>query len=101
MGSTYASPDRGWESFYQCLTYAAAITIAQIGWIAAIFVHTSVPTTFLIFAVLIFAAAVFESFVYLIGNGALDWGPVKQLRRNAVVSPSRTTTSGSVSATGS
>jgi len=37
-----------------CLTYAAAITIAQIGWIAAIFVHTSVPTTFLLFAVLIF-----------------------------------------------
>ena len=46
-----------------------------------------------IFAVLIFAAAVFESFVYLIGNGALDWGPVKQLRRNAVVSPARTTPS--------
>jgi NADH-quinone oxidoreductase subunit A len=28
---------------------------------------------------LIFAAAVFVSFVYLIGNGALNWGPVKQL----------------------
>jgi len=46
-----------------------------------------------IFAVLIFAAAVFESFVYLIGNGALDWGPIKQVRRNAVVSPARTSTS--------
>ena len=46
-----------------------------------------------IFAVLIFAAAVFESFVYLISNGALDWGPVKQLRRNDVVSPGRTTAS--------
>ena len=32
-------------------------------------------------AIVIFAAAVFESFVYLIGNGALDWGPVKRLRR--------------------
>ena len=31
-------------------------------------------------AILIFAFAVFESFVYLIGNGALDWGPLKQLR---------------------
>ena len=31
-------------------------------------------------AMLIFTVAVFESFVYLIGNGALDWGPVKQLR---------------------
>ena len=29
----------------------------------------------------IFAVAVFVSFVYLISNGALDWGPVKRLRR--------------------
>src|SRR2546421_10482505 len=29
---------------------------------------------------LLFAAAVFVSFVYLIANGALDWGPVKHLR---------------------
>ena len=29
-------------------------------------------------AILIFTAAVFESFVYLIGNGALEWGPVHQ-----------------------
>ena len=36
---------------------------------------------------LIFAAAVFESFVYLIGNGALDWGPVKRLRRVDVGRP--------------
>src|SRR5207248_820590 len=28
-----------------------------------------------------FAAAVFVSFLYLISNGALDWGPVKRLRR--------------------
>ena len=27
----------------------------------------------------LFAVAVFVSFVYLIGNGALDWGPVKRL----------------------
>ena len=31
-------------------------------------------------AILIFAFAVFESFVYLIGNGALDWGPLRRLR---------------------
>ena len=30
---------------------------------------------------LIFAVAVFVSFVYLIGNGALDWGPAKRPRR--------------------
>lgn len=41
-------------------------------------------------AMLIFTAAVFESFVYLIGNGALDWGPVKRLRSSGVVSPART-----------
>ncbi|AFM18293.1 putative membrane protein [Mycolicibacterium chubuense NBB4] len=28
-----------------CVTYALWITVAQIGWIAAIFVHTSVPAT--------------------------------------------------------
>ena len=28
-----------------------------------------------------FAVAVFVSFVYLIANGALDWGPVKRSRR--------------------
>ena len=31
-------------------------------------------------AMLIFAFAVFESFVYLIGNGALDCGPIKRFR---------------------
>lgn len=43
-------------------------------------------------AILIFAAAVFESFVYLIGNGALDWGPLKRARVSEVVSPARTAT---------
>ena len=42
---------------------------------------------------LIFAAAVFVSFVYLIANGALDWGPVKQLRRLELRLGERTTTS--------
>src|SRR5262245_9381600 len=41
-------------------------------------------------AVVIFAVAVFESFVFLIGNGALDWGPVKRARANDVVTPART-----------
>jgi NADH-quinone oxidoreductase subunit A len=31
----------------------------------------------------VFAVLVFASFVYLIANGALDWGPVNQLRRRA------------------
>ena len=29
---------------------------------------------------ILFAVAVFVSFVFLIGNGALDWGPVKRIR---------------------
>jgi NADH-quinone oxidoreductase subunit A len=44
----------------------------------------------------LFAAAVFISFLYLISNGALDWGPVKQLRRAAdteMVSGDRTSSS--------
>lgn len=42
---------------------------------------------------LLFAAAVFVSFVYLVANGALDWGPVKRLQRvEAAVAP-RTSTS--------
>lgn len=30
--------------------------------------------------IVVFAAAVFCAFIYLIANGALDWGPVKRLR---------------------
>jgi NADH-quinone oxidoreductase subunit A len=40
---------------------------------------------------LIFALAVFVSFVYLIGNGALNWGPVKVL--TPLVNARRTTES--------
>jgi NADH-quinone oxidoreductase subunit A len=40
---------------------------------------------------LIFASAVFVSFVYLIGNGALNWGPIKHL--NPMKDVSRTTSS--------
>ncbi len=35
--------------------------------------------TFGLVEMLVFAAAVFASFMYLISNGALDWGPVKRL----------------------
>ncbi|MDE3086428.1 MAG: NADH-quinone oxidoreductase subunit A [Acidobacteriota bacterium] len=36
--------------------------------------------TFGLVEVLVFAAIVFVSFVYLVSNGALDWGPAKRLR---------------------
>ena len=45
----------------------------------------------------VFAVAVFVSFVYLISNGALDWGPSKRLRgaggADQLRSPERTTAS--------
>ncbi|MCP5026865.1 MAG: NAD(P)H-quinone oxidoreductase subunit 3 [Actinomycetia bacterium] len=45
-------------------------------------------------AIFIFAAAVFESFVYLISKGALDWGPLQQARRqDPMVTADRTTSS--------
>lgn len=40
---------------------------------------------------MIFAGAVFVSFIYLIGNGALNWGPVKRL--TALTDSRRTTES--------
>ena len=40
---------------------------------------------------MIFATAVFVSFIYLIGNGALNWGPVKRL--TALTDSRRTTES--------
>ena len=44
-------------------------------------------------AMLIFAFAVFESFLYIIANGALEWGPVKKISRKKVFDPNRTTNS--------
>ena len=42
----------------------------------------------------IFAVAVFASFIYLIANGALDWGPIKRLRHaDPMVDAQRTTRS--------
>ena len=37
-------------------------------------------STFGYVEILVFAGAVFISFLYLVSNGALDWGPVKRLR---------------------
>ncbi|MEO7555859.1 MAG: NADH-ubiquinone/plastoquinone oxidoreductase chain 3, partial [Acidimicrobiales bacterium] len=42
----------------------------------------------------VFSIAVFVSFVYLIANGALDWGPIKRRQgRDEMVSAARTSTS--------
>src|SRR5205807_5026668 len=39
--------------------------------------------TFGLWEILLFAAAVFASFIYLIGNGALNWGPVNPKAQRA------------------
>ena len=44
-------------------------------------------------SVLIFSAAVFESFIYLISNGALEWGPLKRVRDAGLRSSDRTAAS--------
>ena len=47
-------------------------------------------------AILIFSALLFESFVYLVGSGVMNWGPVKRILRTgsgeSVVSADRTST---------
>ncbi len=45
-------------------------------------------------AILIFSALVFESFIYLISKGALDWGPLQtNFRQSAAVGAHRTAAS--------
>ncbi len=49
--------------------------------------------TFGLVAIGLFSFAVFESFLYLIGNGALDWGPLKMKRTTPEISSTRTASS--------
>jgi NADH-quinone oxidoreductase subunit A len=55
--------------------------------------------TFGFVEILVFAGAVFISFLYLVSNGALDWGPVKRLLPAS--SPRTRTTSSTVVRIGS
>ncbi len=41
-----------------CLTYAGLLTVVQLGWVAAIFVKTDIPTTLMVYAPLILAEMV-------------------------------------------
>jgi NADH-quinone oxidoreductase subunit A len=47
-------------------------------------------------AILIFTVAVFESFVYLISNGALEWGPIKRLSATSPMRSSERTTASTI-----
>ena len=44
-------------------------------------------------AIAIFSVAVFESFLYLISKGALDWGPMQHLRPSTLVTSTDRTSS--------
>jgi NADH-quinone oxidoreductase subunit A len=55
--------------------------------------------TFGLIEVIIFAVVVFASFLYLVSNGALDWGPAKTLRP-ALSDERRRTTSSTIARVG-
>ena len=52
--------------------------------------------SFGLIAIVEFAVTVFASFLYLIANGALDWGPVKQVRRGTLGIDSNRTSASTV-----
>jgi NADH-quinone oxidoreductase subunit A len=54
--------------------------------------------TFGLIEVIVFAAVVFASFLYLVSNGALDWGPAKSLRPG--LSDQRRTTQSTIARVG-
>ena len=54
--------------------------------------------TFGLVEVLVFAVVVFASFLYLVSNGALDWGPAKRLR--PALSDQRRTTQSTIARVG-
>jgi NADH-quinone oxidoreductase subunit A len=63
--------------------YPFTMVYSELGWYGVV-------------AIVIFSAAVFESFLYLISNGALDWGPARVLRRSQVMLAAERTTSTTV-----
>jgi low temperature requirement protein LtrA len=55
-----------------CLTYVAFVTVAQIGWLAGIFLHTSVPATVVI-VVLLIGIETLGPFVAETRKGGTPW----------------------------
>ena len=88
-----APPERFPVRFYLVAMIFVVVDIEIIFLYPYVVIHRELGTFGLI-EMLVFAIAVFASFVYLIANGALDWGPVQRLRRvGDAVSHTRTTTS--------
>ena len=86
-------PDRFPVRFYLVAMIFIVFDIEIIFLYPYAVIHRSLGTFGLV-EMIVFALAVFASFLYLIANGALDWGPIQQLRRaDPAVSAERTTTS--------
>lgn len=85
-------PDRFPVRFYLVAMVFVVVDIEIIFLYPYVVIHRELGVFGLI-EMLVFGLAVFASFVYLIANGALDWGPVQRIRRSPLVSAARTTTS--------
>ena len=76
---TYELPQRFPVRFYLVAMIFVIFDIEVIFLFPWAVVNNSLGTFGLV-EIIVFSLAVFFSFVYLIANGALDWGPIKQLR---------------------
>jgi NADH-quinone oxidoreductase subunit A len=88
---TYELPQRFPVRFYLVAMIFVIFDIEVIFLFPWAVVNNSLGTFGLV-EIIVFSLAVFFSFIYLIANGALDWGPIKSLRP-AVQEQLRTTTS--------
>ena len=85
-----APPERFPVRFYLVAMIFVIVDIEIIFLYPYVVIHKELGLFGLI-EMLVFAIAVFASFAYLLANGALDWGPLQQLRRSdPSVSTSRT-----------
>lgn len=85
-----APPERFPVRFYLVAMIFVVVDIEIIFLYPYVIIHRELGLFGLV-EMLVFAIAVFASFVYLIANGALDWGPIAQTRRtDPAVSADRT-----------
>ena len=83
-------PDRFPVRFYLVAMIFVVVDIEIIFLYPYAVIHNELGAFGLI-EMIVFAIAVFASFIFLIANGALDWGPVQAARRaSEAVSPTRT-----------
>ena len=86
-------PERFPVRFYLVAMIFVVVDIEIIFLYPYVVIHESLGI-FGLAEMLVFAVAVFASLIYLISNGALDWGPIQQIRRaGSLVSAQRTTSS--------